>query len=237
MAITYVGGNSNGRAGSTGTNLVVSLNALTGGSDSQPSAGDLVIVTWGVGANGDYDLNVVTAGYTRIVDLYSNDDNDANLWVAYKFMTSTPDGDVTLPPSSNANHAITASVHVWRGVDTSTIFDVTKTEATGINGGRPTPPAITPTTSGSIIVCAASAAAASTTAFTTSDLSNFQTIEFGDSISSVSGIGSYAWSSGTFTPAQWGGNTTVTSASWCACSLALRPALSSTKFLTLLGVG
>lgn len=223
MALTYVGGTTSSAVGSTGTNLTVSLTSLTGGVASAPAEGDIVIVSYATGSTSDRDLNVVTSGYTRHCDLYSNDSYDTNLWVATKIMGSTPDTSVVLPPSADTSDAITVNIQVWRASSGYKIylrsFDIQT--ATGVNTGRPTPPAITPTYSGSIIICGGAGAYSSVIAEYTSSLDNFVSKTQADSNSSYLGMGSYAWTSGTYTPTSWGGGVLSVSASWCAFSLIL----------------
>lgn len=219
--LTFVGGKTSSAVGSTSTNLTVSLTSLSGGSASAPAEGDIVIVSYATGSTADRDLSPVTSGYTRHCDLYSNDSYDTNLWVATKIMGSTPDTSVVLPPSGNNSDAITASVQVWRASSGKTISIYDIQTATGKNGGRPTPPAITPTRLTSIVISAGAYALNSTTALTSSDLSNFVSVGSSDSYCSTLGMGSFAWTSGTFTPAQFGGGSTSTSASWCGFSLVI----------------
>lgn len=225
MALTYVGSNSSYASGSTSTGATVDLTALSGGSNTSPSTGDIVIVAVATGSSTDRSIGVTTSGYSEIVELYSGDDNASNFSVNWKIMGASPDTSVVTTPSGNNNDALTVIAHVWRGVDSGTPFDVSYQSATGTNGGRPTPPAITPTTSGAIIIACgcAGVANAQSAGFTTATLSNFITINITDSYDSVSGMGSYAWTSGTYTPAQFGGNRANTGDSWCAATLALRP--------------
>src|SRR5512144_1344144 len=100
MAISYVGGNSIGQAGVTATtSFTISLTALTGGSNSSPSEGDLVIFVAGVGdADGvDGDMTEPSGTYQEVADVYAGATatNEANLGVFYKFMGATPDTSVS----------------------------------------------------------------------------------------------------------------------------------------------
>lgn len=225
MALTYVGGNSAAVAGSTTVGASMSLTALTGGSGSTAQTGDIVVVLVGIGSQGVNAPTMSTTGYTTIATLYADDTNDANLLVAYKVMGGTPDTVVDTNPSGNNARALAAAVHVWRGVDTTTPLDVTSTTATGINTGQPTPPAITPVTSGSVIICCGVSGEANpaSATFTTATLSNFVANGSSDTNSTNVGIGSFAWSSGTYTPATFGGGSLSSANSWAAVSLALRP--------------
>ena len=214
MAIQFVG-----RSSSATTPL--SLTALTGGIDTAARENDLVVYLLSLGDITDVNLAVTTTGYTEVADLYANDTYDANISVGYKFMGATPDTTIARP--AGAGYALIA--HVWRGVDTSNPMDVTPTTVTGTNTGVPTPPAITPTTAGAIVLCLAGDANISAPPnYTSSQLSNFVSQQATGSRATVAGVGSFAWTSGTFTPTAWGGGTTSINASYAAVSLALRPA-------------
>jgi len=222
---TYVGGKTLAIAGTT-SDTTISLTDLTGGLASAPAENDLVLVGFGIGTTvGDLDVLMTTSGYTEIADIFGDDDNDTNFAVFRKFMTATPDTDVTVGPTGSVARAGGVVIRVWRGVNQTTPMDVAATTATGANTGRPTPAAITPTTSGTVIdVFGAAASDTGAAAFTTSDLSNFISVWSDDSVDVVVGAGNFDWTSGTFTPAQWGGSTTAVADSWAAVTIALRPA-------------
>lgn len=222
MSITYVGGittTSDCLSGAT-----VSLTSLTGGSDSSASAGDVVIAAVSKAATGL--ISTTISGYVKIAESYSDDNTDTNFSFFYKVMGPTPDTSFVVPSSGANFNGLTVAVQVWRGVDPARPLDVLSTSASGINTGQPNPPAITPSTSGAIII-AAGGNGGNGGVFTSSDLSNFITAFVFNSQSSTIGMGSYAWSSGAFDPAQFGGGTTSVAASWGAATLALRPAQSS----------
>jgi hypothetical protein len=138
-------------------------------------------------------------------------------------MGGTPDTSVQVSGTGSTNNAGRVTVFVFRGVNGTTPIDVTATTATGINTGRPTPPAITPTTSGAWIYSMGASGNQAPLAFT-STLPNFITATQGDTTSVTIGSGAFEWVSGTYTPAQFGGNSTSTNYSWAAVTLALRPA-------------
>lgn len=215
--IKYVGGYVDTFAG-TSSNVTVSLTSLTGGLASAPAAGDLVIVYFGTGSVTND--NLVVAGYTELVELYSSDVEDTNMVVAYKYMTATPDTSFVLTGGSlDASNAGSVAVQVFRDA----LISSEQASATGINGGRPNPPGVTPTTSGSVVVVGGSAGGTSSN-FTSSDLTNFITDGRSDTHSVTTGMGFYRWSSGTFDPSQFGGGTTDTQASWAAYTLTIKPA-------------
>ena len=229
-ALTYVGGVVGSRAGSTSVGQTLSLTALTGGSGSSAVEGDIVIVACSTGSTVDRALSVTTAGYTELNELYSNGSGaDTNFSVNWKIMVGTPDTSVVCGPSGSTADALSAAAQVWRGVDPVTMFDVASTSVTDTGTGRPTPPAITPTTAGTIIIPIGAGAIVGTGAvYTTGTLSNFITTTGADTNDSMLGMGSFAWVSGTYTPAQFGGGTTGTGDSWTGLTLALRPAIPPT---------
>lgn len=224
MAITYVGGKTHAFAGTT-SNVTIALTGLTGGSDSAPSAGDIVIVAYVTPSAADRSMPVLTAGYTEIADLYADDFYNTNLSVCYKVQGPTPDTSVQVPNTVTGTYAGAVAIHVWRGVDSSSPLDVATTTATGIDTGRPDPPAITPTSPGAVIVVCGGAAEGSGLAFAQpgTQLSNFLSVNSPDSEDAMVGVGSFQWTSGTFNPVAWVGGDTATNASWVAATLALRP--------------
>jgi hypothetical protein len=228
VAIQYVGGATEIAPGSTTTGATISLNGgLTGGIASSVSPGDLVIASICAGNSSSaflYVIDNVPAAYPiTIATLHSDDTNDVDLKVCAKLMGATPDTSVTFSPSGDAAAAIAVMVQVWRGVDLTTPFDVAAVPATGANTGRPDPSPITPTTAGAIIDVVGGSCSAIGAVFTSSDLSNFITRTSPDTYDAMIGGGSFAWSSGAFNPAQFGGGTTSTNDAWAAVTMALRP--------------
>lgn len=227
----YVGGTKVSQVGSTSGELTFDLTALTGGIDTTARTGDMVIVNLGIGSTSDLTMSMTTAGYNKIADLYSNDTYDANQGVFWKVMGATPDTTVSTMYSGSTSDGIGATVMVFRGVSPDAPSIQT---ATGINGGQPTPPAITPTIPGSIVVCMGVSADTSSSVFTSNTLDNFISIAQAETNDVMLGMGSFRWSSGTYTPPQWTGGSNLTSGSWCAVTLALRPETGTSNNPTLL---
>lgn len=224
MAITYVGGASNVGTGST---ITVDLTSLTGGVASSPSEGDLVVVVWGHGDTTDRTMSVSTSGYDTPLDLYQTETWDPNLGVASKFMGSTPDTSVVVNRTSNAAYGGAAVVHVWRGVDTTTRYDVTRTTASGQNSHLVNPPSITPTTAGAVVLaCGIGTQATTGAAFTIpSNMENGVSVKSDGTTSDAAVfIASAAWTSGAFDPNAVTGGTGGGSAGWIGVTIALRPA-------------
>lgn len=221
--LRFVGGQTNTDVGATGTK---SINfALTGGLAATPEAGDIVLVAVTYGSNNiDRDI-AVTTGYTELCDLFTDNSFDNNFAVFYKIMPGTPDTSFTATLPISTTEGFVCAIHVWRGVDQSTPIDVTSVTASSTTTIRPDPAAITPVTPGAVIVVAGGGSTDSGAAYTSSDLSNFVTAFGDDTYDSSIGMGSYAWTSGSFNPAQFAGggmdNNTWTSNS---ITIALRPA-------------
>ena len=227
MALSFVGGKVAIFAGTTGETSI-SLTDLTGGSDTAPAADDIVLIAYAVGAQADRSIGVATEGYTEEQELYANGSTyDANLSVSWKKMGGTPDTSVNVSGTGSSFNAGAVAIHVWRGQDLSTPFDVAETTATGTGAGRPNPASITPTTAGAVAIVAGAGAAGTGAVFTASELSNFFTDTSPDGEDAIVGLGSYAWTLGAFDPVAWTGGTTNAADSWAAVTLALRPAATS----------
>ena len=152
MAITFVGmATANGNGSTSG--FTASLTALTGGSDTSPSEGDIVIATQArpSGSNNLASMSVSTSGYTEIASAWADDSRDSNIKQWYKIMGATPDTAVSFSGTSSQDPRLAIAL-VFRGVDLTTPLDVTAETATGGDTSRPSPASITPSTSGSLIV-------------------------------------------------------------------------------------
>jgi len=235
MAISYVGGVQGGRAGATTTTTQSLSGTLTGGSNTSPSAGDLVVVFCATGSDGtgaptSQDISGNNNGaYTGLTfQSTSATTYDSGSEVSYKIQGGTVDTTVTIPSSGNARNAQRWVVHVFRGVDATTPLDVTSTYATGTATGRPNPALIAPTTAGAWICAFYASAAATGTAYTAP--TDFATDWLGgttaDNADCMTGGGYYTgWTSGNYDPAAiTAGGTTNAADSWTATTIALRPA-------------
>jgi hypothetical protein len=105
---------------------------------------DLVIVAYAIGDNDavDFNMAMVTSGYTEVADLFSNDDVEAHLGVFWKVMGATPDTTAQVDGLGGTDAAVAAVTMVFRGVDPVTPMDVTPVTATGLNTIHPDPPSI-----------------------------------------------------------------------------------------------
>lgn len=230
MALTYVGGTSVTNATASST-YDVSLTGLTGGSDSAPSAGDIVVVVTGWVQTTDGDPGVTTSGYTELGDAYADDNADVNLSVNYKIMGGTPDTSVTVNSAASTTFASGTAVHVWRGVDTTTPIDAS-IGADGISNSNIIDPySITPVTSGAIVLHGGissdytSNPTAGPTAPSDGSTNTVSSYYAAASRDLEIGIASYAWSSGAYDPGAWTMNVSSTASHAVGVfTIALRPA-------------
>lgn len=224
MAISYVGGRTFFFAGGT-TSQVISLTTLTGGSDTAPQVGDFVVVFYGSGSNVTRTLSVT--GYTSLGTYVASSTYVTNYTGGYKFMGATPDTSVTVSGTGSTADAGAGTIHVFRGVDTTTPLDVATVTAGSTTTTRPNPGAITPTTAGAWIIAAGAGAniGGASTTFSSSDLTSFITVSSNDVYDVTVGGGIKTdWTSGAFDPAQFTySGTDSASLSSYALTVALRP--------------
>lgn len=224
MAIQYVGGRTQAIAGANSGTANVALTGLTGGSGSQPAAGDLVMVGYASGKTADQAISI--SGYSEVLELYRDGSGaDANLEVASKFMGASPDTAVAVPNSGSTADAVGVSVRVYRGVDPANPFDVAAAQASGTGTTNADPAAITPATPGAALVAFGAGAVAGTgTTFASSDLAAFHTLNSPDNNDATIGAGHVLnWQSGAVNPAAFTAGTVAAGNSWAAVTLALRP--------------
>lgn len=227
MPISYVGGTTSTFVGATNGTQTISLTALTGGSNTSPSIGDVVILAYATGSTADRSLTVSDAAYLdAATELYANGStSDTNFHVWYKVLTAA-DTSVDVSKSGSNSDASAVAIKVFRGVDTSTPLGVAATTATGTGTGRPNPPSITPVDTGSwIVTCYGSAAATGAVYTSPADVTNFNSATSSDTTDAMVGMGTKTnWVSGAFDPAAISaGGTTGSGDSWAAVTLALKP--------------
>jgi hypothetical protein len=227
FAPTYVGGRT--QTSTSTSNITVTLTGLTGGSDTAPVEGDLVLVVRTWAGTADQSLTTSSTGWTELVETYFNSTYDINMAIYWKIMGATPDTSMVVNGQGSTNDATAIAVQVYRGVDTTTPFDVTYTSASSTSSGIPNPPAITPVTENSIIVAAAGTAHnGGTDTFTASELSNFITVGSNSTNDATVGIGWYPWETGSFNPAAWTfSQTDATTFTNSSVTMALRPKLTT----------
>lgn len=254
-AISYVGGDVLGYVGQTGAAISKSLTGLAGGSDAAPVDGDLVIVSWCVAGNATPDraLTIKTTGGTDYTllgsEMFANDGNTTNLRVAYRFMTATPDTTVEVSEAVAAGTgAVTdaGAIHigVFRSVNATPLEQAVQLNAV-LNTMVVDPGSITPTTTGTYIYVVGCGSNSIGAVHTSGDLTDFRSATAADNTDATIGGGYHAWTSGTFSPATYGGGgTDGVSMSHAWLIVALAPAAAVEGFggsncgaLMLLGVG
>lgn len=204
----------------------ISLRGLTGGIADEPAAGDIVIVATGYPSTADGDAGVTTIGYTELAEFYTTDTRDCNFAGAYKIMGGTPDTEFSVVQGSRGH---VTCVHVWRGIHPITPMDVTRTTASGFNGGLPDAPPITPVTAGAIVIAMGmgSTPGPLESYSTPGGMTNgFSVGNQSSTFHGICGIASYPWDSGAYDPPAWTGGSSDGSDSWGAITIALRPVAS-----------
>jgi hypothetical protein len=111
----------------------------------------LICIVWLGCSNNSQNPQISSSWWTEVLNLWSNDTNDAYMSVNWKVMWSTPDTsiDANCCTVTWSSYCI---VWAFRWVDTTTPMDVTPTSATYVDWILPTSPAITPTTSWAVVV-------------------------------------------------------------------------------------
>ena len=222
MAISFVGSAENSAI--NGGDVTITLPSGT-------ATDDLVVVAYAIGDNDGVNFNMamVTTGYTEVADLFANGLQQANLGVYWKKMGATPDTAATADGLGGADAAVAAVCMVFRGVDTTTPMDVTPTTATAINVMHPDPPSINFVDLAAwTVICGASGhllGDAGTYTFPTGYITNAIDRGSDDTTDVTVGIGYRTTPADPEDPGVMthsGVDTLDTS--WCAATLALRPA-------------
>lgn len=230
MAIQYVGGQTAGRAGATGTTAVTF--ALSGGLAAVPVAGDLVVCTLIVDSLSARHPSMAVSGYTIAGSAGTADGTQsysANLSVYYKRMGSTPDTTITLPSTGNIQDAQRWAIQVFRGVDATTPIGETANASWGGTGGANIPDAPSVTISGQwqgcVVLACGGAGVPTGSAYTTNGGLGFLSGSTSDTADAVVAM-SYAFAQGaTNDPAVFAaGPADMSLGAWVARTIILRPA-------------
>jgi hypothetical protein len=236
VAISFVGSYA-GTHNST-SDVSVALSNLRNESNAQPTLAQndfVLVVINNASTTNRPDGTLSPTGYTGIYspNLYQNDSHDVNAQASYKFMGSTPDTTIGIRASNATTAGVAYTIHVLRGVDTTTPFDVTPTSAQSNNSGLPNAPSIEPVTAGAWLLISGMAAHATGTAASAtpptgmSGTTNHYRTALLTTTSNDPVIATGLktdWSSGAYDPAAFGGFNTTNTGSWAAMSIALRPA-------------
>lgn len=220
--IVFVGAASNSFANATNQQPLISL---SGGIDTQPSPGDLVVFFYGVSSSGQAPVLGVP-GYTELAPVaFNNRAFEASLFGGYKFMGATPDTSVafTVDGISTGTSARAVFAFVFRNVDNVTPLSA-DTEVRAINTTI-NPLSITPAVANSLVIASGMIASNTSGAGLTSpDLTNFVAENASDTDSITAGTG-FVIASNTFDPGLFtGGPTTSTDNAAASFTAAFRPA-------------
>ena len=240
--ISFIGSMTLGTSSTTATTIPFSNLKNSAGATPTILQNDIVVVSLVASDPAAYTLAQLNpAGYTAahaavIVSYDATISNYGSMGVFYKVMGSTPDTSTVINGTTSGATDLVATVEVYRGVSTATPIDVTTTTNTGSGvAANPTPPAITPSTAGAYILgCGGIATVSATTDFTGAPGYSSATNTFAHlpSGGAVGGIALYSsWSSGAYTPSAWT-SSNKSELSWCAASIALRPAPLTLNSLT-----
>lgn len=210
---------------------------LTGGASSTLQAGDFAVVAAVLCQVSSIYQDIAYSsgtGWTEDSALTVTDTQRCSMSVCYKYFTTTANSSVTFSKSSRADAGAIALAMVYRGVNSSTPLDVISTTATGANSVLANPPSITPTTDRSLVLGIGGGAHLSNLdTFSSSDLvrdfvsQGYANTYDGGSGDPTVGIGGINWNTGdgAIDPAAFsfsGSNSSTNS--WCAATMALRPA-------------
>lgn len=228
MAISFVGSAVGSSSPNTAT--VITLPTL--------SANDLIIIAAAVGDTANNGIPAPT-GYSRVpgvaATLYSDDVNDTNLDLYYKIAVAGDSGaNVTMTATGGSNASNAGVAMVFRGVDTTTPFDVNATTATGINTSNADPPSIdhlNPAGVWTVIAASTGHTGTATATFTfpTGYATNAAQRAHNDTIDVLVGMGYNTAPADPENPAAFSATNIGTAAdnAWAAVTMALRPATVS----------
>lgn len=223
-ALTFVGGAGSQLTASTGPSY--SLTSLTGGTDSAPSIGDLVIAVIQINDTTDRDITCTTSGYTEVADLRANNTSgsgdDCQLAVYYKVLAAA---DTTVAFSfGGASLTSRFVVHVWRNQN-STPLDATTTTATTTTYTSLDAPSITTVTNNAVVIAIGAVADGDsnlTGISVPSGMSNF--FSTGGSANRLGMASILRTTAGAYDPPAFGvTGSPGADASTCSATMALRP--------------
>lgn len=199
------------------------------------TTGDVVFSAYSEADTADRNAAMVTTGYTELADLYSNDNNDTNLGVFRKVQGGTPDTTAVFDSlSGDSGRGVACTTIVLTGVDTTTPEDATPSpDGANINSAVVDAPSVTTVTNNAMVLAIG---ANSTSNTNHSDVITAPTNYINLETELGNGSGRDAWimlatriktPAGAEDPGVFGGITTSTNDSWCAASIAVRPAAAA----------
>jgi hypothetical protein len=216
--LQYVGGRYQNVFSDTPT---CSLTGLSGGIDSTPSVGDIVIATITVRSFSS-TITCTTAGYTALANLYSSATNRNGLGCFYKVL-STAETTVSFSTGLSTN-GVSFACHVWRNVNPTTPIDVTTTTLTS-TGIVNSPPITTVTNKCVILAVGSSSGLGGSYPLSLPTLpSGMDNLVRGESSDAHAiAIASFLLNdAGSFDPPEFGGFSTLSENGSCSATIALR---------------
>ncbi len=187
--------------------------------DGTPQEGDYVVVFGGHPYRAATNLGPSTGGYTLI----AKHDASAPMFGAwYKKLGASPDATVVCYGSGDAADGTAYCCYVLRGVDPTTIEDVTSTVAGPTNGSNPNNASIDPTTNDCLILALAGSQVSDAAFSATGGYSNLISANGNDTNDiSVGGATKQLSGHAAEDPAAF---TSWTGGFWYAITVAVRPA-------------
>jgi hypothetical protein len=228
VTISFIGSAVNSSSPATAT--VLTLPTL--------QANDLIIIAAAVGDTANNGIPAPT-NYVRVpgvaATLYANDVADTNLDLYYKIAVGGDSGsNVTLTATGGTNASNAGVAMVFRGVDTTTPFDVNAAATTGVSSSNADPPSLdhnNPVGVWTVIAASTGHTGGATATFTfpANYTTNAAQRAHNDSTDVLVGMGyrtnpADPEDPGAFTAANIG---TATDNGWAAATMALRPAATS----------
>ena len=216
-SLKFVGGAADSVSSSTQTPSL-SLSSLSGGLDTSPSSGDIVIASVSVYSSIDLSITTNTSGYTEIGDYAINEPSLGvflNLGIYYKVLSSSESSVQFNLGLSNSNISMVA--HVWRNVNPTTPLDATTTSANGT--GVPDAPSITTVTENSVVIAVGSGSYDNHSV--PSGMENYFTAFSGFFGPRLSFASTFRPNTGSYNPPVFGGSSS--SLKWLSSTIALRP--------------
>jgi hypothetical protein len=208
-------------------------NSATNGADfdvTHPAGlveNDVIYLTVTVGTlltDTDFNMTAPT-GWTELADLYANDTAETNLAVFRKVMGVTPDSTATISNPGGFGQGCAAVEIALIGVDTTTPEDATTTTATGIDTGTPDGASITTVTDGAWVLTCVGNPDSDTTITAPTGYSNQVDRNSAASEPCTTGMTTKeVTTAAAENPGAWTNMSTNAANSWCAATVAVRPA-------------
>lgn len=200
--------------------------------------GDVAIALAMSSQASDVDCTETGGTWTQLFDLYQDGSaNDTNFAGFYKVMGASPDTTVTLK-GRTSNGGILGLVAVFRGVDTTTPLDAAVTTAGAADAGDPDAPSITTVTDGAWVIACGGCSDPDAVTNPPTDYTNLVDVQ--QTVRNCMLATREIASAGPEDPGAFADITADADDSWCAATVALRPAgagASVAPRMTLLGAG